>query len=284
MSDAMFNAVPILQPPLSSSQSAAVGNPTQSGSFQSLSVGFGGQVFRVNNQGVWLGAAQPAAAPFTVTMAGALTATNATIGPTTGQRVNISTTVVDVYDSSNNLVAELNAGGVEVKVGTDNMIMGYFGGFPGISIKNGAIIDTGATFYLGNKTSVNGDLFPAADNTNACGGASNRWTEVWAVNGAIQTSDERMKRNIAPIELGLGFINALKPVSFTMKDDTDGVRKHGLLAQDLLKLGRSELVRGTEEIGYGLNYADLVGPLIKAVQELSEEVQLLRSQTNISRL
>jgi hypothetical protein len=67
-----------------------------------------------------------------------------------------------------------------------------------------------------DRISINeaGNILPITDNTYACGGVGARWTSVWAANGTIQTSDRREKDGIAPLALGLDFVNSLKPVSY----------------------------------------------------------------------
>jgi len=55
---------------------------------------------------------------------------------------------------------------------------------------------------------------PAFDNGNTLGDATHRWKSVWAVDGAIQTSDARLKKNVADSVLGLSFIEGLRPVSY----------------------------------------------------------------------
>lgn len=40
---------------------------------------------------------------------------------------------------------------------------------------------------------------PGTNGQMSCGRTNNKWSEIWASNGTIQTSDERMKRNIAGI-------------------------------------------------------------------------------------
>jgi hypothetical protein len=180
-----------------------------------------------------------------------------------------------------------------------------------------------------------GYVLPLIDNANYLGSSSNRWIAVYAVNGAIQTSDAREKTDIAPCDLGLGFIESLSPVSYKrieglnkvgrvvvgqepvaehyledgtlvpastrpVYEDTEtpipGVRTHyGLIAQDVKKAVQDSgvrdfggLVRGDIEnlpLGdvdpdavQGLNYAEFVAPLIKAVQELSARVRALEAQ------
>ena len=117
--------------------------------------------------------------------------------------------------------------------------------------------------------------------------------------GAVQNrSDARDKADIRDTVLGLGFINALRPVDFRWdyREDygwggKDGSKKrarfhHGIIAQELKAacdsagvefggLQDHSLVGGRDVLSVG--YAELVGPLIKAVQELSAEVDSLKS-------
>jgi len=60
---------------------------------------------------------------------------------------------------------------------------------------------------------LSGTLRPAADNTYQTGSLGTRWTAVWAVNGTIQTSDERLKTEITDSVLASDFIKSLRPVS-----------------------------------------------------------------------
>lgn len=43
---------------------------------------------------------------------------------------------------------------------------------------------------------VNGAVYPTTDNARTCGKSGNRWSEVWAGNGTIQTSHSSTKENI----------------------------------------------------------------------------------------
>jgi len=119
-----------------------------------------------------------------------------------------------------------------------------------------------------------------------------RWADVHADNGTIQTSDRNEKESITATDLGLEFVKKLTPVSFKRKGKT---RTHyGLIAQDvetvitdlgktttqfapLIKTDISENQDGSE-IRYGLRYEEFLSPLIKAVQELSTEVETLKTK------
>ena len=84
-------------------------------------------------------------------------------------------------------------------------------------------------------------MIPSVDNSFTFGNGSFRWTDIYAVNSTIQTSDRRNKKDIKPLENhGLDFINKLKPVSYKFKD---GVRQHnGFIAQDVQKLTDSAIL------------------------------------------
>jgi hypothetical protein len=66
---------------------------------------------------------------------------------------------------------------------------------------------------------VKADTYPNVDNTSSFGLTSNRWTALWAVNGTIQTSDERAKMSIDDSDLGLDFVLALKPIKWVWPND-----------------------------------------------------------------
>lgn len=153
-----------------------------------------------------------------------------------------------------------------------------------------------ATFAYNDSFFFAGDIAASPDNTFSCGRNAQRFTEVWAVDGSINTSDAREKQNVLPCDLGLDFILALNPVSFEWIKREDGKRHYGLIAQqvrdvlgveknfaglyDTMELADPEDERGlTEETrrSFGLSYTQLIAPMIKAIQELEGRVQALEA-------
>jgi hypothetical protein len=117
------------------------------------------------------------------------------------------------------------------------------------------------------------------------------------------SSDERVKTSIENSDLGLDFINMLRPVKYKMInglkkqfdeqgnliENLPGTRWHyGLIAQELKQtLDTYSLdsamwsVEDFEENPDGfqaINYNQVTSPLIKAVQELSETVEILKNR------
>ena len=137
-----------------------------------------------------------------------------------------------------------------------------------------ALIEVGQTFVR-----------PSINNQKSMGTADFRWSSVFSTNGTIQTSDSRLKTDIADLKLGLNFVNNLRPVSFKRTDDTDQLTHWGLVAQEVKQTIDAH---GVEFAGWTesqdehktqmLNYSEFVSPLIKAVQELSIENRELKSQ------
>lgn len=152
-------------------------------------------------------------------------------------------------------------------------------------------------------TGASGAVAPFVDNTTSLGKSTKRWASVWAANGTIQTSDEREKTEIQKSKLGLEFINSLNPVSYKFKvgrnevvekdenglptkiQSIPGERTHfGLLAQEVKLALPKELDFGgwiltdknDSESQQGLRYEEFIAPIIKAVQELSAEVEKLK--------
>lgn len=80
-------------------------------------------------------------------------------------------------------------------------------------------------------------------------------------------SDERQKKDIAQLTGALEKIEAIRGVSFRMKDDPRQAVELGLIAQDVQEV-YPELVKTHPGGALSLNYQGMVGPLVEAVKEL----------------
>lgn len=119
-----------------------------------------------------------------------------------------------------------------------------------------------------------------------------RTKDIYSINGIVQVSDRNLKDNIVDTDLGLDFINQLRPVNYTLKNGTSGRVHSGLIAQEveeilgdndkamLIKSTTLDEVTGDEEVTYSLRYTELIAPLIKSIQELSQEVADLKKELN----
>lgn len=144
------------------------------------------------------------------------------------------------------------------------------------------------------------------------------WRNLRYTNSLILNSDRRLKRNIGDSDLGLNFINLLRPVKYTryympnsrimngnepaldengniMIDESlnyNGERYHyGLIAQEVKEsldaVGIGDTFAGwvmddpeNPESYQSLSYEKFIAPIIKAVQELSNMVESLQQEVN----
>lgn len=143
-----------------------------------------------------------------------------------------------------------------------------------------------------------GFLNPKIDNKDSIGMSVRRWASIFVASGTISTSDRNYKQDIQDEALGLSFINKLHPVSYKHKDGHSGRTHHGLIAQEVEEVvnelgivtddfapisktpAYDEAGNETGEFIYGLRYEELIGPLIKATQELYAQVQDLTAKVN----
>ena len=133
---------------------------------------------------------------------------------------------------------------------------------------------------------IAGTIRPNSTNGGDCGASDARWGTVYASNGTINTSDKNEKNTIIDSDLGLEFINKLKAVSYKWNDEEIGEKTHyGLVAQDIEETIK-EIGKDVDNIGMidkpekgamGLNYNELIAPLVKAIQELSAKVAALEA-------
>ncbi|MBG9377664.1 tail fiber domain-containing protein [Panacibacter sp. DH6] len=173
----------------------------------------------------------------------------------------------------------LNPGGGSVFIGGNLDVNGSVG-FGSVET-----FSDGGSFTINS----NSDINPSTDNARGLGDASLRWTDVWAVDGTINTSDERDKKNIRDLDYGLKEIMKLRAVKFNWKNAVANDDKVGLIAQELKKVlpevvrdyeyrtdeatGKKEKVP-TERMG--VMYSDIIPVLIRAIQEQQQQIDALK--------
>lgn len=119
-----------------------------------------------------------------------------------------------------------------------------------------------------------GYFYPVPDTGMHCGHPTFRWHTVYALTGAINTSDVREKDLHGETPLGLDFIRRLQPVQYRFKRESDSAMRHGLVAQDVKLALQGQSFAGLDEHPdrWGLNYGEFIAPIIKAIQELDQRV------------
>lgn len=127
-------------------------------------------------------------------------------------------------------------------------------------------------------------LVPRATDTFYCGNANFRWKGIYSTSAVNVSSDERLKRNIQPLDNNAlaEFVDKLKVVSYNYNSDAvDEKTRIGLIAQDVQKadMNLSKFFVSEDENGMlNLTPADFVFALIASVQQLKEEIRELKER------
>jgi len=205
----------------------------------------------------------------------------------------VGNTSLDACTGGQNAAFGWASGGAIIG-GTNNVCLGTNAG-NNITTgnQNTCVGDTAVTSAVGsaNQTVVGYGATGQADNAVTLGNASvtrvymsqDGDAEMYA-NGTINTSDKRLKQDIKNTDLGLDFINNLRPVSYKLKKDKQVNKiKYGIIAQEVqevLKKTNNQNFAGITNKGdfLGADYVQFIAPLMKAVQELSAKVTELESK------
>jgi len=103
---------------------------------------------------------------------------------------------------------------------------------------------------------------------------------TYGANGWTAGSDERMKKNIKPLELGLEQIKALKPARFDYnQDESESSARVGFIAQEVLPvLPHAVHVPEDSEQMMGVSATEMIPVLVKAIQELEARLAALEAK------
>lgn len=215
------------------------------------------------------------------------------LGPTTGLNVIFDDNEIMARDAgvSSTLFLQNSGGDLSVSAGAllvtgstnivstlTNMVVGGTLDVQGASVFFGsieAISDGGADLIISSS-----DFATDVDGANSVGTSTNTWFDVWATDATINTSDARLKENIADLGYGLPEIMQMRPVSYTWLQHPDAGTKLGFLAQEVQSI-LPEAVRDweyttdeqtgktvkTPSAKLGMQYDAIIPVLVKAIQE-----------------
>jgi len=166
----------------------------------------------------------------------------------------------------------------------------------------GNAVGIGSIEYLMDGESIiasSHDFLPITNAMLDLGHTDNRWKDIYATNGVIQTSDETLKKEIKPLEYGIKEILLLKPITYkwksvlignTVKEEHQQEVKIGLSAQNLLNVipesvsthhwsaidEKSNTYKYKKNEKLGVNYSEIIPVLINAIQEQQQEIEILK--------
>lgn len=199
-----------------------------------------------------------------------LTASSVAIGSSSGS---------DLTNGINNAFLGANTGASFIS-GDNNTFVGC----QSVSVQN---LQTGNNNILIGS----GNVTPSAVNVSdeiTLGNSSHTVIRA-AVTSITSLSDARDKDEIKDLSAGLDFINEIKPVSFVWKDRDEngkqGIKDSGFIAQNLKEVQDKYNLSDELKLVYESNpekleasYGRLIPILVKAIQEMSKEIEILKTK------
>jgi len=180
--------------------------------------------------------------------------------------------------------------------GDSNTAVGYQAGYDLTTGGNNLILGSGA----GWSTSPSGQITTGSNNVVL---GNNSISNLYCADTSISSSDSRDKTDVTSFNIGLAWVEALRPVTYRWDRRTwygtdeqpygtpDGSKKRsklhiGFLAQEALEVEKTNgygtsnddslvVHLNEDEMSYGMKYERLVPILVNAIKELSARVKTL---------
>ena len=140
------------------------------------------------------------------------------------------------------------------------------------------IIDQNGNVGIGTTSpaaalTVNGNVTPNTSTVFTLGSATYLWSAVYATNGTIQTSDARLKDNVASTTYGLDQILQLRPVSYVWKAHPEQGTYLGFIAQEVQPILPETVTVGDDaNHTLGLTYTEFIPVIVRAIQQLAAKI------------
>lgn len=198
---------------------------------------------------------------------------------------NIQGRYVDLLDSSGDISGTIS---IEPASTSDEAIR--------FEAEGGMALDAmGGTLYMesqgrimlspGTEVDCQADLLPGGDNRYALGYSRYRWTDVYAVNGTIQTSDANQKNSIEPLPAQyVSMLDQITPKRYKLNDGQSGRYHVGFIAQDveaaMAAAGISDMefagwIKDIDADGnavYMLRYNEFIAILLAKIKKLEQKL------------
>lgn len=146
----------------------------------------------------------------------------------------------------------------------------------------------GSAMQLSDTCRFTADISPNRAGSWSCGTSDRPWSDVYAENGTIQTSDENQKNSIEPLpEKYVAMLDHISPKRYKLDNGTSGRYHVGFIAQDveeamtLAGIDSTEFggwIKDMDENGhdiYLLRYNEFIAILLLKIRKLEQRVSQL---------
>jgi hypothetical protein len=190
---------------------------------------------------------------------------------------------------------QINPGGIGSTVGpiasfgtigaSDLMLIGSYASTNNIDTRTRTfnIIYNGQTYFQVNAGAVQAtSIGPMTDNTYDLGWGANRWRNVWATNGTIQTSDSSLKDYVS-LSYGINELMNINTILYSWKyqknlpddDPMKNFKYYGFLSENLASIF-PELVYDEDPLEpVQINYSEIIPICVNAIKDVNNRLNEL---------
>ena len=161
-----------------------------------------------------------------------------------------------VLIATSSIVQDNNLPGV-LSYNTSSGVVSYTTGSLGGGGGGGPFVQTGSFYATSNDIQITGSL---------------------SATSITETSALRYKKDIEVMDSQLDIIYSLRPVDFTWRESDE--EDKGFIAEEVQLLYPEFVTLNDDGTTQGIKYSKLVSVLVKSVQELKDEIELLKTQVN----
>lgn len=199
---------------------------------------------------------------------------------------------------------------IEIYTDLDNESRFIGSGWLGFRARNKSNTLSDTLQFILEDTSAPRSIFRSQVNNRVFLGSSTYRFNTIFITNAVNASDLKIKENIATLDgkRALDFVMELNPIEYTLKHgegDSNGTRKHlGFGAQEVVRaagianMGNLSLYQAVvvdengeehpydpnvedEHLRWGLNYTELIAPLVKTVQLQQQKIESLEQRLSV---
>lgn len=167
--------------------------------------------------------------------------------------------------------------------GSNNIAMGYQGGYNVLNGSNTIEIGNLGAYADENLIRIGTQGTQTKAYLAGISGAQVTGSAVYVTPSGqlgVLASSERYKTGVAPIGQSSRKLQQLRPVTYHLKADPNGVAQYGLIAEEVDKVYPELVIRDTDGVIQGVRYEELAPMLLNELQRQAAQIKALQAQAD----
>lgn len=180
-----------------------------------------------------------------------------------GAGIGNGTNSFTIYDLNALQLRMIINGSGQVGIGTTSPTSGY-------------LLDVNGNLKVGSNIFTSGNVTSFDLDATYVDGYEGDFYNIF-YNNLYSSSDKRLKSNIEEDGISHEEIYKVKTYNYQFKDDNEGRKRHGVMAQEIQEL-LPELVSKDQDGYLAVNYVDMIPLMLRAIQDQKQTIDALQAE------